>query len=110
VTLTWAKLLHEWASDPSAGRAFLEGGSGIRLSDLPESVRVPYLLRHAAMIRVQETIFRQVKEGVMSEEALDILPRAAPPLVRDAWAILKGSYTEDFRAYVERRYDIIQSG
>ena len=104
ITLSWAKMLHQWADDPPAAKAFLEGGAGIRLSELPEAVRVPYLLRHAAMIRVQETIFRQVNEGVLSAEALEILPRTATPLVRDAWTVLKGSYTDDFRSYIEQRY------
>ncbi len=104
ITLSWAKMLHQWANDPPAARVFMEGGAVIRLADLPEPVRVPYLLRYAAMIRVQETIFRQVNEGVLGSEALEILPRNVTPLVRDAWSVLKGSYTDDFRAYIDQRY------
>jgi len=96
-------MLHLWAGDPPAAKAFMDAGRGVRLGDLPEDVRTTYLLRHAAMVRVLETIYRQVEEGVMEPDALDMFPPATP-LFRDAWTVLRVSYRADFRAYVEERY------
>lgn len=104
VTLSWAGMLHHWASDGPAAKAFMESGRGIRLADLPEGARYAYLLRHAAMIRVFETIYRQVEEGIMERDALDMFPSASTPLFGDAWMHLRASYRADFRAFMEDRY------
>lgn len=109
VTLSWARMLHQWASDPPAAKAFMDGGSGLRLDELPESTRYSYLLRHAALIRVLETIYRQVAEGVLEQEALEMFSGGSTPLFRDAWFVLRGSYSRDFRAYVEERFGLKQS-
>jgi hypothetical protein len=108
VTLSWAKMLHLWASDAPAAKAFMDSASGVRLADLPEDARNAYLLRHAALIRVLETIYRQVQEGVMEADALGMLPGAATPLFRDSWKFLRGSYNADFRAYFEDRYELAE--
>jgi hypothetical protein len=102
VTLSWARMLHRWADDGPSAKVFMD--RTVRLADLSEDVRNAYLLRHAAMIRVFETIYRQVAEGVLSSEALELLPTTSSPLFRDAWLALRGSYTSDFRAYFDSRY------
>ena len=86
----------------------MDSGSGVRLADLPEDARNAYLLRHAALIRVLETIYRQVQEGVMEADALGMLPGAYTPLFRDSWQFLRGSYSADFRAYFEGRYELAE--
>lgn len=106
VTLSWARMLHLWANDPPTAHVFMDR-SGIRLAEVPEEVRHVYLLRHAAMIRVLETIYRQVAEGVLSRDALDILPASSSLLFEDAWMALRGSYSPDFRRFVEERYDFV---
>jgi hypothetical protein len=108
-TLCWARMLHRWADDPPSANAFMNSSSGVRLADLPESTRNTYLLRHSAMIRVLETIYRQVKEGVMTADALEMLPSRATPIFRDAWERVGGSYSPDFRAFVEERYSLTRS-
>jgi len=103
VTLSWAGMLHRWADDGPAARVFMDR-TGVRLGDLSDEVRNAYLLRHAAMIRVFETIYRQIAEGVLSAEALELLPTTSSPLFRDAWMALRGSYSGDFRTFFESRY------
>jgi hypothetical protein len=80
------------------------------LADVPEEVRNAYLLRHAAVIRVLETIYRQVGEGVLGPEALDVLPPASSPLFKDAWMALRESYAPDFRRFFEARYGFESEG
>lgn len=109
VTLSWARMLHQWAGDPPAAKAFLDAGKGVRLADLPEGARNAFLLRYAALIRVLETIHRQVEAGIMEEEALDMFAGGDTPLFHDSWEILRGSYRADFRAFVEGRYGLAGS-
>lgn len=104
VTLSWARMLHLWAGDPPAAKAFLEADSGVPLADLPEDARNAYLLRYASLIRVLETIYRQVEEGIMEADALDMFAGGDTPLFRDSWEFLRESYRPDFRAFVESRY------
>jgi hypothetical protein len=105
VTLSWARMLHQWADDTQSSRVFMDR-TGLRLADLSEDVRNTYLLRHAAMVRVFEAIYRQVGAGVLTAEALDLLPRTSSPLFRDSWMSLRGSYSSDFRDFFEQRYGI----
>lgn len=104
VTLSWAGMLHLWASDAPAAKAFIEAGTGTRLADLSDEARNAYLLRYASLIRVIETIHRQVEAGIMEDEAFDMFPGASTPLLRDSWAFLRGSYRADFRTFIEGRY------
>jgi hypothetical protein len=103
VTLSWARMLHLWADDAPATKVFMDR-TGVRLADLPDDIRNVYLLRHAAMVRVFETIYRQVSQGVLNTGALDLLPRASSPLFRDSWMALRESYSHDFRSFFESRY------
>jgi hypothetical protein len=103
VTLSWARMLHLWADDEAAAKVFMDH-TGVRLADVPEDVRNAYLLRHAAMIRVFETIYRQVSEGVLDVGALDLLPRSSSPLFHDSWMALRESYSVDFRSFFESRF------
>jgi len=103
VTLSWARMLHLWANDPATAKVFMDR-TGMRLADLPDDVRNAYLLRHAAMVRVFETIYRQVAEGVLNEEALELLPSSSSPLFQDSWNALRGSYSKDFRSFFESRF------
>ena len=108
VTLSWARMLHLWAGDAPAAKAFIDAGTGIRLADLPEGARNAYLLRYASLIRVLETIHRQVEEGIMDADALDMFAGGDMPLFRDSWAFLRGSYRADFRTFVEGRYGLAE--
>jgi hypothetical protein len=110
VTMGWARLLHLWADDPPTAKALMESGTGIRLADLPDEVRDAFLLRIAATFRVFETIYHQVAEEILDEDALDMLwgqSTGSTPLFRDAWARLRGSYRPGFREFVEGRYPMI---
>jgi hypothetical protein len=112
VTMGWAQLLHRWADDPPTAKALMESGTGIRLADLPEGVRDAFLLRIAATFRVFETIYHQVAEGILDDDALDMLwgqATGSTPLFQDAWARLRGSYRPEFRAFVEGRYELLGS-
>lgn len=109
VTVGWARLLHLGADDRPSAKALVESSAGIRLSELPEDDRNPFVLRYAATIRMFETIYHQVTEGVLDPDALDILwgkDAGTTPLFRDAWARLRGSYSPEFRAFVEERYGL----
>ncbi|MGE0159948.1 MAG: hypothetical protein AB7T31_11110 [Gemmatimonadales bacterium] len=108
ITMGWAQLLHRWADDPPTAKALMESGTGTRLADLPEDVREAFLLRIAATFRVFETIYHQVAEEILDEEALDMLwgqATGSTPLFRDAWARLRSNYRSPFREFVESRYE-----
>ena len=83
---------------------------GARRDELTDTEKWQVGAMYDVPLRILESIYRQVGEGILPESALDYYGETSyvytAPYMRDLWPVIKPNYHADFAEYFEQRFQI----
>jgi hypothetical protein len=107
ISLRYSQVAVEWV-DPAflpVYRRIFDGASGDDLSPEERLQAAGYI---ESVLRLYETVFRQVESGVLDEGAFQNLGELmfTLPIFTEVWAVLRGEFDTAFVEFLEDRYDL----
>ncbi len=107
ISLRYSQVAVEWV-DPAflpVYRRIFDGASGDDLSPEERLQAVGYI---ESMLRLYETVYRQIEAGVLDEGAFQNLGEIlfTFPFFAHAWAVMRGEFDTAFVEFLEDRYDL----
>ena len=109
ISLRYSQHAVEWA-DPAFLPVYARLFDGAAVDDLSREEGLQAAAYIEAMLRIYETVFRQVEAGVLDQEAFQNLGKTlfTFPLFSAVWGQLQQEFDPDFVNFMEVRYSIVR--
>ncbi len=107
ISLRYSQVAMEWV-DPAFLPVYVRIFDGATEDDLSREEGLQAAGYIESLLRLYETVFRQVEAGVLDEEAFQNLGNIlfTLPFFANAWPVLRGEFDSHFVEFLENRYNL----
>ncbi len=107
ISLRYSQVAMEWV-DPAFLPVYVQIFDGATEDDLSREEGLQAAGYIESLLRLYETVYRQVEAGVLDEGAFQNLGEIlfTLPIFTPAWAVLRGEFDTAFVEFLEDRYDL----